>query len=317
VLLLYSDGVVSRPGRNPMQNAVELGRTVSAACDRSRSMPGPDRLVERVCTETLEALTRSTGCHDDFSLLAAQRVSPARELEVVLPARPEALPVVRGCFAEWVAPLQVNRVDESAMQHSLGELVDNVIEHAYEPHEPASRAVVEVRARLADGGVMEIEVADHGRWRPPQTASTRGRGLAMVRGFSEELDVHHDGAGTTALLRHRPRVRVELLTVADDGYPAATEARDALEVRHVGGWEILQGAVDQQSVDMLRHHLARASYGGITGVRVDFTDVTVLSSAGVQVLVQLLNDGSPVELLAPMGTPAQHVLDLARLPHRS
>jgi ABC-type transporter Mla MlaB component len=70
-------------------------------------------------------------------------------------------------------------------------------------------------------------------------------------------------------------------------------------------------------VDVLRVHLARASRGGVSGVRVDLTDVTVLASAGVQVLVQLINDGGPVELLAPMGTPAQHVLDLVRLPYRS
>ncbi len=316
LLLLYSDGIVARPGRTPAQNAIELSLIVAEACARSRTLRDSSSLVESVCAETLEMLTRSTGCQDDFSILAAERMPPAEDLEVVLPARPDTLGVVRERFAAWLAPLRVDRIHETAMQHSLGELVDNVIEHAYDPHEPPSRAVVEVRARLAGGGVVEIEVADYGQWRPPPDTSSRGRGLAMVRGFSEVLGLRHDDTGTTALSRHRPRASVELLAIAD-GHHSTDAGREALDVRHEGGRLVVRGAIDQQSVDALRHQLARATYGGVSDVRIDLTDVTVLASCGVQALCQAMNDGGSIELLAPLGTPAQHVLDLVRLPYRS
>jgi hypothetical protein len=47
----------------------------------------------------------------------------------------------------------------------------------------------------------------------------------------------------------------------------------------------------------------------------DLTGVTALASAGVQVLHERLDGSSGLRLLAPVGSPAQHVLDLVRLPY--
>jgi hypothetical protein len=58
--------------------------------------------------------------------------------------------------------------------------------------------------------------------------------------------------------------------------------------------------------------LTRASLGGTRPVRVELRDVELLCSAAVQVLYGARRAG-PVELVAPMGSPAQHVLDLAGL----
>ena len=49
---------------------------------------------------------------------------------------------------------------------------------------------------------------------------------------------------------------------------------------------------------------------------VDLSRVTHLGSAGVQVLHELAGEGSGVQLRAPYGSVAQHVLSLAQLPFR-
>lgn len=313
LLLLYSDGLVERPTRSRQQGSEELCEAVARTCARGRRDGDAHFLVDRVCAEAAETLTRTTGYSDDITLLAAQRVPPADGLDVVLPATPEALGLVRNLFAEWIALAGASRIDESAMQHSLGELVSNVIEHAYAPDAPRSRSMVEIHARHGDGGVIETEVVDHGSWRPPRQSPSRGRGLAMARGFSDEMGLQHGDDGTRARLRHHPRRHVEMLTPR--GPPAPPAAGSPLQVRHLGGTLQLCGAVDRSSVDVLRHRLARVTHGGTRGVRIDLSEVTALSSAGVQVLFEQLGDGCGLELVAPAGSPAQQVLDLVQLPY--
>jgi anti-sigma regulatory factor (Ser/Thr protein kinase) len=62
-------------------------------------------------------------------------------------------------------------------------------------------ATYEVDARLVDG-VVEIEVRDFGRWRPPRD-SDRGRGLPLMEGLTDEMDIRRDEAGTLVTMRRR------------------------------------------------------------------------------------------------------------------
>ncbi len=83
-----------------------------------------------------------------------------------------------------------------------------------------------------------------------------------------------------------------------------------------GGALRVWGPVDHRATDELRSALARASMGGARLVTVDLTGVDVLSSAAVQALYDARAAG-PVDLVAPWGSPAQHVLDLVGLPYAS
>lgn len=76
MLLLYTDGILERPGRDLPASTVELARVaadVAAGRVFRGDSPSP---VDRLATQTLEMLTRETGHTDDITLLAAQRIDP-------------------------------------------------------------------------------------------------------------------------------------------------------------------------------------------------------------------------------------------------
>jgi serine phosphatase RsbU (regulator of sigma subunit)/anti-sigma regulatory factor (Ser/Thr protein kinase)/ABC-type transporter Mla MlaB component len=316
VLMLYSDGLVDRPHRTPAHNTVELSRLASAVYEREAEAAAQAKpVVERVCAGLLDVATRA-GYFDDITLLAAQRVQPAPPLEISLPAGPDATAEVRRELAAWLTGLGVSRIDETVLQHSVGELVGNVVEHAYtgSPEEtPSSAATVEVVARHREGGVVDVTVTDHGHWREPDPTSERGRGLALVQGFCEEFEIAHGPMGTRACLRHHPHRDAELLvgTGAEPRVPHGT----TLELIHSDGHLVLRGPVERRGADRLRHQLAKLTQGGTVPLSVDLSEVTLLTSAGVQVLFEHFDHSPGLRLVAPMGSPAQHVLDLVQLPY--
>lgn len=314
VVVLYTDGLVERPGRSPAENTLDLARVAGSAVtvsDESDQRAAPD-LVRSVVDE----LTRP-GFTDDITVLAAQRVPLPEPLRMSVPAFPDTLRVVRQNLGDWLAALGVGQIDELALQHAVGELVSNAVEHAYGPETPRQQAVVSIEACLVPGGIVEVEVADHGVWREPGPAGGRGRGLAMASGFSDDLHVTHGPGGTRAVLRQRPSVPVDLLrgTATAPASPTAP-----MTLRQEGADVTVSGALDHRSADELRRRLSHATRGGTLAVVVDLTEVTHLGSAGVQVLYDEMlpgprNTTARVTLVAPPGSPAQHVLELVRLPY--
>jgi anti-anti-sigma factor len=319
IVLLYSDGLVERPGRSPVQNTLDLAR-VAAQATRPDAVAGdrPDEQpVQRLARTTVEELTAAAGYDDDITLLAAARVRLPEPLEMTVPAFPDTLRAVRQNLGDWLAGLGVGQIDELALQHAVGELVSNSIEHAYEPERPRHETVVSVTAQLLPGGIVEIEVADRGTWRRPGPAGGRGRGLAMASGFSDDLRVSHDEHGTRAVLRQRPSTPVDLFKGAA---VAAAAPSEPMELHQEGAVVELRGALDHRCADELRRRLSHATRGGTVGVVVDLEGVTHLGSAGVQVLYDEMiprrgDDGTGLVLVAPPGSPAQHVLELVRLPY--
>ncbi|MCO1657187.1 ATP-binding protein [Pseudonocardia humida] len=77
------------------------------------------------------------------------------------------------------------------------EALANVADHAY----PDGAGVATLDAQHLDG-VIETTVRDEGAWRPPAAdPGWRGRGLVIIRGLADEVDVHHDGTGTVVRMR--------------------------------------------------------------------------------------------------------------------
>lgn len=311
LLVLHSNGLVDRPGRTPAGNAEHLVGLASEVGPHQRGAAGGETFVQRVCATLVQGATRE-GYLDNVTVLAAQRVEPVRRLALSVPARPDGQVRLRHRLAEWLAPLHVSVIDETLLQHSVGELVGNVAEHAYAADVPAEQTMVRLEAEHGRGGVVEITVTDHGRWRDARPAPTRGRGLAMVQGFCDELDIQRSPSGTCARMRHHPLRSAQLLT----GHaPAVVEARLAFERRE--GELRLSGPVDRRASDRLRHELTTLTRGGTASLLVDLSEVTALTSAGVQVLHERLASSAGLRLLAPRGSPAQQVLDLVRLPYRT
>ncbi|WP_243060674.1 SpoIIE family protein phosphatase [Nocardioides sp. SR21] len=306
VLLLYSDGLVERPG-SPAQNTVDLLRVAGQV------LTGPateETTVDRICREVLDVLTRVTGYSDDITVLAVQRAAAVVPLRLVLPAVTGSVPTVRAGLSDWLAHLRIGPVDEMALLHAVSELVANAVEHAY----PVPRAtdLVRIAGDLGPTGEVRLEVADDGRWRVPVEDVDRGRGLAMVRAYTDDFRVGQSASGTRAVVRHQVAHPVALLRGVSTGPVVDGELGLSVDGQDV----LVTGIVDRAGAVLLRRTLDRASRGGTRLVSVDLSEVDLLSSAGVRVLVDASVDGE-VRLVAAAGSAAQRALDLVHLPYRS
>ena len=315
LVLLYSDGLVGRAHHDASRGTVELARLAVEVHDaeRAREAGRADAgLVARWCQRLLERASR-LGYDDDIVLLALRRTEPAAPLDLTLEADDSALSVVRRELRRWLALVGVGGLDETVLQHSVGELVGNAVEHGYAQVAPDQRSGCRVRVRVQHrpGGLVEVMVSDQGQWRRPRISEDRGRGLAMVQGFCDELEVVQEASGTTVHVRHRPRGAVDLLV----GSGAARSVEVPLEFEHREGELLVRGPVDGAGADRLRRRLATHTQGGTRPLLLDLTDATVFASGGVQAVLDLVRLDRGLRVLAPLGSPAQHVLDLARLPY--
>ncbi|WP_307798404.1 SpoIIE family protein phosphatase [Actinoplanes flavus] len=321
LLLLYTDGILERPGSGrdgTLDSALELAH-VAADAAAGRALRDSATAADRVCTQTLELLVRTGGHADDITLLAAQRVPAVPELLVDLPAAPSALRGLRGRLAAWLAEIGAAEYDVFVLQHAVGELATNAIEHGCggDPR----RDVVGIRAGLDRAGTVEVTVTDHGGWQAPQRQPTRGRGLALTAQLVRSLRVEPGADGTVATVRHPLARPARLLVRFDEAAVVVPRATELTIAELPGGDEArvrLDGPVDAVSAQQVRQELLRRSRGGTVPMTVDLSGVSHLASAGVSALHQVAgshhDDEAPLHLVAATGSPAQRILDLVGLP---
>lgn len=326
VVLLYTDGILERPGRPIAQSAAELVRAATDTAADRVFRDGDRGTVQRVCEQTLEVLTRATGHTDDIALLAAQRVVPVEDfvLQASTATAPGAPGRVRRALGQWLAQLGAGPEDSHALQLAATELVTNGMEHGYaDGTEPGT---VTVTARLTADSAVQITVRDHGRWlhRPP--GADRGRGLMLASQVTDGLSVEHDDTGTSVTVLHRLSQPVGMLTAADapfDTRPHTGRNPEPVfslrESPTSPPYIRVTGPIDGDTADRLSTTVGKASAGASISLTVDLTDVTQLASTGVAVLYQLTaasrDNGSRLRLHAPIGSPADTVLSLVGLPH--
>jgi serine phosphatase RsbU (regulator of sigma subunit)/anti-sigma regulatory factor (Ser/Thr protein kinase)/anti-anti-sigma regulatory factor len=317
LLVLYTDGLVERPGRTMGQNTVELAQAMESSYRARPPAETPrERTSERVCRQGLELLTGLSGHSDDITLLAAHRVPEVAPLELHLPAEKAAVGIVRRELDRWFDLLDVRPLDRFSVQHAVGELVTNSVEHAYADSPDPGFVDVDVAGRI-DGLVARVR--DTGQWLAhARPLDGRGNGLAMARGLVDavSIDIHEHGTTVTAchqltrparLLRARHPERA-VPPMSDAPFSTRRVADDVLAV---------SGPLDWSCADELRARIRRATSGGTQPVVLDLGAVTHLASAGVQVLHDVVDEGAAMTLLAPVGSVAQHVLELVRIPYRS
>jgi len=334
VVLLYSDGLIDRPGRTMEQGMAELA-AVAADAAAGRGLPaGPGTTAaERICQLTVELLTR-TGHADDVTTLAAQRLlAPPPPLDLELPAVPATVISLRRQLDGWLAGIGVAAEDRQVPELAVTEVVTNAVEHAYEPGHAGQ---VRLEATLGDDGYLLARVSDQGRWRVPGPRGDRGQGLMLAGQLAGELIVSHARPGeghddtgtepgihgTVVTLRHRLH-RTALVTsnavavpaVATDAVPFSATTLTAEPSPCVR----VRGPADIVTAERLASRLLAACRGGVLPLSVDLTEVTVLASAGVKALYQvqqrLRAHQQELTLIAPPGTPAAAVLAMARLGH--
>ncbi|MGY1742811.1 MULTISPECIES: SpoIIE family protein phosphatase [unclassified Blastococcus] len=321
LVLLYSDGLVERPNRSIADGMAELAKVAADAATGQAPLGAGATPAERVCRLTVELLTR-TGYDDDVTALAALRLpEPVAPLRVETTTGREGIRGLRRTVDAWLDGVDPAAEDRDAVELAVWEAVANAVDHAYPP---GSSGPVRVDATLRPDGVLECHVSDEGSWREPDPGAThRGRGLLMAQRLTDSLHVRRgvpaeavDGGGTVVTLRHELHRPAMLGSgVGRDARPAP---RPAFAVDAELGRVRVAGPVDVVSVEALARELAAASRGGVVPLTVDLTSVTLLASAGVQVLHrmrdQLAGHGAGLTLVAPAGSAARAVLDLVHLP---
>ncbi|WP_412750759.1 SpoIIE family protein phosphatase [Krasilnikovia sp. M28-CT-15] len=329
LLVLLTDGLIERPGRDHGGSLVETAQVAAdAAADRVLRGSGLSA-VQRVCTQTLELLVRQAPHADDVTMLAVQRVPSPAPLRLQVPARRGVIGSAYRAVGQWLAELGAGEHDVSAVRHVVAELVTNGVEHAY-----AGRAAGEISliAELETDGAVRIEVSDEGHWqeRPPATSGrTGGLGLMLADQLVDSVRLRPSAHGTTAEIRHCLSTPGRLLTLdevsAGAPVPRPTHDPDLLlildEPYGAGPRVRVDGPVTAATAGQLAADLQRMTRHGTRPLTVDLTGVTLLSSAGVAVLQAALHRSRDHDgrlcLYAAAGSPAQHILALTALAHTS
>lgn len=317
LVLLYTDGLVVRPGADPVDGRAELRTVVERACREASGPGGAPSAAELACERAMGRLALRTGTCDDAAVLAAQRCTVAAEdLVLDLPALPDTVRVVRLELEAWLARLRLPAIDDLALQQAVGELVSNAVEHAYPAGVRALQTSVRLRAAHTADGYVQVDVVDDGRWAPRAAGSHRG--LALASGFVDRLEAVPRDRGTHLRVRHRALRSAGMLTWA--GKRRLGGDGETLTVRRAAPGRLeVAGPVDALGVDRLAAEVRRAAYGPVDPLVVDLTDVSLLCSRAVQVLSDARPGAGPIRarvvLRAPADSVAGLVLDLALVPY--
>jgi anti-sigma regulatory factor (Ser/Thr protein kinase)/GAF domain-containing protein len=189
-ILLYSDGLVERRGESlddGFDRLVQAART-------GRLLDAPS-----FCRHVVSSLLADTTPRDDVVVLAVRPLP--NEIHLRRPAEPEMLRGVRETLRAWLRGTDASTEEIEELVLSAGEALTNAIEHATPREQPA---FVELAA-VEREGVVHIEVRDHGTWahRVRGADPTRGRGLQILRHFTDDVVIRQGEDGTSVEMARR------------------------------------------------------------------------------------------------------------------
>ncbi len=191
-LLLYTDGLVERRD-TPLDDRLAQLRTVAAVAGGE---------LGHHCDEILEGLLGGARPPDDVALLAVRPLAAAGgPLRVRLPAEPNALVGLRRRVGRFLRAAGASAEEQFEISLTVCEAAANAIEHAYGP----GAAQFEVTMDIA-GGTVAVTVADDGSWRETTARgedSVRGRGLMIIHGLMDEVEVDRSDHGTVVRMTRR------------------------------------------------------------------------------------------------------------------
>ncbi|CAM2834214.1 anti-sigma factor antagonist [Skermania piniformis] len=299
VLVVYTDGLVERPG-TPIDTGI--GRVTAALTDLA------GRSAAQIADLVLTAAAPAGGYDDDVALMVFRR--PPAPLRLLVPALAAELGGVRAALADWLAEAGIPPAIGTDVTLAVNEACTNSVEHGYRGVAPGSTATVGVRAHL-ESGRLEVCVADSGRWRPPPAdPGVRGQGLILLASLSDEHQIERSYAGTEVRLSWTldgPAMRGfvpaaapgragvlrgaelhgRLNTMTDsvgdrrpvDGLTTTTSERGSTTV------VAAVGSVDLATAPVLQSAVDAALAAGPTQLIIDLTAVDFLASAGMAILV--------------------------------
>jgi serine phosphatase RsbU (regulator of sigma subunit)/anti-sigma regulatory factor (Ser/Thr protein kinase) len=191
-IVLYTDGLVERPGESLDDGLERLAETVR----------GEYRTLEHLGDALVDALLPEGPGDDDAALLVARALPLGDKLVARFPAEIESIPVMRRLLSRWLDEAGASRSDIDDLVLAGAEAAANAIEHAY----GLAPGVVELRARPTEDGGVKVAIRDFGTWRPAR-GTHRGRGLQLMEGLTDDVDVTRSDEGTTIELSRRLSAR--------------------------------------------------------------------------------------------------------------
>ncbi|MGN6608794.1 MAG: SpoIIE family protein phosphatase [Jatrophihabitans sp.] len=324
VLVLFTDGLVERPGRTLADGHDELLHVAVGAAENQMLPAGaPGSAAERITDQTVEVLTRS-GYADDVTVLAAElRAEPVEPVELLLPSSPDQLARARRVLGEWLSSLGADGDTVYEVQLAVSEALANAIEHAHghdpdDPTSPGIDAPIRLDVTLRPTSAVHCCVTDQGRWTDPVLGeATRGRGLALIRAVSDRLDIERAEHGTTVQFERHLSRPAAVDPVTGSGLPRAGDVPFTATVGSdsLGGTLTVSGPIDLATVERFTAAVLGAARGGEAPLTLDLAGVTHLASTGVRALYEIVRAGGRLRLWAPAGTPARLVIDLVGLGH--
>jgi anti-sigma regulatory factor (Ser/Thr protein kinase) len=192
-LLLYTDGLVER-------REVPLEQRLSELAGAAAASRGD---LEELCDHVLETVLGRAKPADDVALLAV-RPDPveAGRLDLTLPAEPEMLARLRRRLGRFLHATGASEDEAYEITLTISEAACNAIEHAYGPGDATFRVQAEV-----ENGELMVVVSDTGQWRI-RRGEARGRGLRIIEGLMDRVELVKEARGTTVRMRRRLAARV-------------------------------------------------------------------------------------------------------------
>ena len=186
-LLLYTDGLVERPGEHIDDGMAELAARVREAPEDPNAL----------CDHLLATLVPAGGAMDDVAILTLRNLPVPESFSAEFPAEPESLAPMRSTLRRWLTHVGAGEMEIAEITTACGEAATNSIEHGG----ASGDASFEVSGSH-NGGEIEIAVRDHGSWRPERPGD-HGRGLDLMRTLMDTVSVNPTEEGTVVSLRRR------------------------------------------------------------------------------------------------------------------
>lgn len=181
-VLLYTDGLVET-----------RGESIDHGLERLRALAAHNGNVESLCMKLVSQLVPHERA-DDVAMLAAHLQPVPERLRGRWPADRRALANVRRVLRRWLETRGASDDEIYDIVVACQEACANAVEHAYRPGAHSFDLCA-----TYDEGRVRLTVRDNGRWRPPR-GTNRGRGVPMMRGLMDSVDIDHSEEGTTVVL---------------------------------------------------------------------------------------------------------------------
>ncbi|NMI00393.1 SpoIIE family protein phosphatase [Pseudonocardia acidicola] len=331
-------GVAGRPPFVEAVDRIEPGSTILLCSDglferRTEVIDdGLDRLIdafgalahgrpEDTADALLDRMAAGRSAPDDTALVMARLLPPPLRLHP--PADAERLAPLRRTVSTWCAQAGLGEDALTDLQLALGEAVTNAVEHAYRATTPGE---VDIALDLQSDGSVIARVADTGRWRPPPAdPGYRGRGLALIRELTQDVDVVPGEDGTVVRFRLPPVPLEQPPTLPGGvlGGPSGEDGDLAPGPTRLRRWADehtvrlhIDGDLDLAGVATVRSELLD-QLGQAQPITLTLAADCYVSSAGIALLSEVAQRaraaGNDLTVVTPSGSSARRILVLAGL----